>query len=1594
MARNYLQELFEKAKQAAQQKAQEVTSGVKNFVQAIPQNLQKQSERVIPGGIAGGVARVKASKPSDYFVFSPQALRSGQQSANALGSMTQSWGQRQKETPGIGDDAKRTVANFATNWFKGMSSATGNAAAGSQNIATGFQQRKPLQAVKGGAQFLYGSGTSYLNTIPAYHAINLAGSLDKPIDRNDIIRRASVGIQEGMTGAEDLGSNVPRQMQKFFGMQFDPAEAGGKMLGFVKHPVNNQLFKMTEGIKLPLLAEKIAGNPGLQRTAAKVANFLATNGVRGTVEDVVMNLQDLPETATPEEQMKFLAERGLMGAASEIAGRAFFKGTDAVIGNTGKLIKGKLDEVDVRPVVEFLQDINLLRKEAGSETPGVTRRGPRTAAEIIRDAQGRFSTEPAAPARKPVVDWTENPDRPGQWLRTEDGVIPQKPVQPESNMRFIQDKNQPSRWVRDGRQLQTMNAGVGGLAGMEIERDENGKPTGKVKFNTQNALGGMFAVGALQSKAGKQIISEAVDNLGKNADEVVDNPQTADEFISNARAGIKNLPETPKMTWKEGWDKFYTDWVDRFHPIVQAATAAEKKVEGMNAKLRPEANPKYAIRRFLGVGGIAEQKFRDSVEPVLKQLDEQGVDKIDMDAYLKARRDINLGERGIYGSDPVKAQATVQAFEQKYGPEKLQSIATQLYDYQNKLFDEVTEAGFIKPDVAARIKATNADYVPFERVMDDTQLDEFLGIPTKKVVQGTSPIDKRIKGSDRDIYSPIESIIANTYKYTAAVEKNKVAQTIAKLQDVMPELNFTVAKESGADTIPVWVDGVKQHIKVGKDIAEAAKGLNEEQMNNVLKIMQLPAQILRSGATGQNPEFMVPNVIRDQFEAALYSNYGYRPFVDYFRGMAHIINKERTGSDEIVDAWMKSGASQELSSMTGRQSIQEFFNKNTGKKGLFGWLGDALDFMGKYSEQPTRVGLFERAKNATGNTNIAMMESRDATLDFSRMGSKMKVANSIIPFLNVGVQGFDKLVRQAKDKPAQTAIKVAIYGLLPQMASTMYNLVNHPQEYAEIPQFEKDNNFVFVDGRNPDGTVNYYTVPKAQSMTNFVNPMENFLSYMAGTNKQSFGEFATAFLSGALPVIGEGASPQEVGVRTVGQLTPQIVKPATENLLNKSFFRFNAKDQAAKEIVPYYLKDKAPGDQSYDFTPDAYKVIGKVLNVSPLQVQNLAEGYFAGYTKVPVQIINLLAKTSRGEEITPNEVTLMRRFAKQTYPTSQSQQKKKQQAAETPLIPQANASTGFPQQTPVINKVGDKSTTPPQVEDTRNWFQKLFNIQLEAEAAAPAIKIPTDDAGMEVMYKEAKSTLRGYDEQKTKYQYGRYDSSTNIEEKLAGLDEDKAFAEGVIAEIEKQHPDKVADFEMKSYKSGAGANVEERAQWAYETIKKLGETGETDKLTTLIDKMWDEKVLTGGKDGVAQKILDEFGLNVFTYGKDAKKSKDPNAKGTGKSKAQKKLETERKKLMDQFFTAAAKEPKVGGTFKAPKSEVNWGNMKFEAPVSAEDAKLTTTVPKLETPSVEQIYKPKQGQVALAQARELVASLRTGGAKDNHLTLRYAGGRSR
>src|SRR5690606_33239737 len=102
------------------------------------------------------------------------------------------------------------------------------------------------------------------------------------------------------------------------------------------------------------------------------------------------------------------------------------------------------------------------------------------------------------------------------------------------------------------------------------------------------------------------------------------------DIIAEAKQEIGRLEDNrEKKGIRQTADELYTQWVDRYHPVNKLASQAEKA----NKNLRPELNPQYTIRRFLGMGGIAEQRFENVLKPILKEMDDLKIDKTDMDVY-------------------------------------------------------------------------------------------------------------------------------------------------------------------------------------------------------------------------------------------------------------------------------------------------------------------------------------------------------------------------------------------------------------------------------------------------------------------------------------------------------------------------------------------------------------------------------------------------------------------------------------------------------------------------------------------------------------------------------------------------------------------------------------------------------------------------------------------------------------------------------------------------------------------------------------------------------------------------------------------------
>lgn len=703
-------------------------------------------------------------------------------------------------------------------------------------------------------------------------------------------------------------------------------------------------------------------------------------------------------------------------------------------------------------------------------------------------------------------------------------------------------------------------------------------------------------------------------------------------FISPAEAAIEPKPAEPPIAGslaeaqknildkiqvgggeaKSGltFDNFYTKVIDDMNPL-KLATEAMTKGEKL-----PTADDPYALARLTrGAYGKADQflthspyefKTYKNVGKPLKDI--LAPFKEDLDGvriYAVAKRAQELEARGIKsGFDLKDADKVVDEAGGKYA-----GVVKDLNDYQDHLTRYLRDAGVLSKDSYDAMIEANKNYVPFYRVFDNEGVTTSTG--AGKGIGVRNPL-KAIKGSERDIVDPIESIIKNTYAYIALADRNEVAQKFITLANKVDELERTIEKvktpikaitvqdkemrqflqENGVDKIPdelltvfrgarqpleadqiaVFTKGKREVYKVDPDVAAVFKAADRESANWLFRIISAPSKFFRAGVT-LSPDFFPRNLIRDQFDALINSRSGFIPLLDTVRGAASMLKQ-----DDAFQNWLKSGGANATMVTLDRNYIQNNIIKLNQETGFadHAWNlvkspFDALRIVSELAENATRLGEFKKAMGSdTSKASIqnAGFQSREVTLDFARIGSKMQATNMLIAFWNAQVQGIDRLGRAFKENPTGTSAKIAASITLPSVL--LWWAQHDDPRYKDIPDWQKDAYWIIM----AKDTI--YRIPKPhEAGIVFASGIERFLDWTVSKDPQMAKHYAADVISSFAP-----------------GYVPTVAQPIFEQWANKSLF-------TGGRIIPAATESLLPEVQYQPYTTEAAKAMGKIIGMVP-----------------------------------------------------------------------------------------------------------------------------------------------------------------------------------------------------------------------------------------------------------------------------------------------------------------------------------------------------------------------------------------------------------
>ena len=688
-----------------------------------------------------------------------------------------------------------------------------------------------------------------------------------------------------------------------------------------------------------------------------------------------------------------------------------------------------------------------------------------------------------------------------------------------------------------------------------------------------------------------------------------------------ATKGVKSLLQ-------RGRKAFRREVTDKFADVEDFTKLAGKE-------LTTEQNPYKRFRLLAGVGGKTEAIVKSEIEPILRGLTKGvskkvGAEKIeDFSRLLAVERTIEKGGQGyktLLSAD--EAREGLELLAKKYGEDGLRTLQKSAQEYRRvhtKVLRRLAQSGIISEDSLKSITAKNQFYVPFEIV-------DFMAENAEKGKFGKSSFNvasqdviKSFKGSEREIADPIEASVKQLSRSIPLIERNEAMKSLVDLRKLEPETYGKLITEHKGGRIPkdagsvnVFINGENKTFLVPKEIEEAVKHLNKKQIGVLGKIANPFANVLRSGATVLNPAFILANMPKDTLDAVFGravqggAEKAAKFLSQYPGALADVVFKK---GDYIK--WLKSGGAQSafLSSevfKTPQKTVRELAGlKPKGAKAKFAKVVksplEALQFLGRVSEETTRVARFKEGLKAGESLKTAALASRDITLDFSRSGNTMQVLNRAIPFLNAATQGSAKMLSLFKDNPGKAAVTMSAMVGMP--TAMMYMNNRKFDDYKDLAQFEKDNNFIIMlRDRTPEEKskrepLRALKIPKGNILKPFSNLLENYYQFVDSNDPKALNELALD--------IAEDVSPIGVPVgkdrarRFVGQTIPQALKPGVEIATGKNLF-------TGRDIVPRTLQGVEPTEQFTERTPETAVKLGQATGTSPVQIENLARTVGAG----------------------------------------------------------------------------------------------------------------------------------------------------------------------------------------------------------------------------------------------------------------------------------------------------------------------------------------------------------------------------------------------
>ncbi|MFA5232068.1 MAG: LPD38 domain-containing protein [Candidatus Paceibacterota bacterium] len=687
---------------------------------------------------------------------------------------------------------------------------------------------------------------------------------------------------------------------------------------------------------------------------------------------------------------------------------------------------------------------------------------------------------------------------------------------------------------------------------------------------------------------------------------------------------------------KQAPKKFTEAFSDRFAPI--------KRFEEELTKMAGEAidinsSPYVAARMYAGRMGTVEAGLKDLqkiVQPLAKS-------RADFTRYVLAKRAVERAERGFANPAGVTGETAAKAIEElktKVGEAVFRSFETAEQAVQNwaqkNILEPAVKSGIISKESFDSIVATNKHWIPFQvldYLPDATKADklrtgsEIFSVAKQGVVKG-------LQGTEKIIRDPFEAIIDKLSQSVSLIKRNEVAKKLVDLRNQFGQAKELIrplkdaAAPKGWEAISLFVDGKVTKWAVPEELSWAMHQMNEAEAGLIGKFMRFTSGAFRKGATTLYIPFSLSNSVRDAQMAIMTSKYGFSA-TDWLRGFGNGLKAAFGWDSKLYEDFMKNaggfgGYIQNARSISGAKKA--LFEPTWWKRAKA--VINPFNLMSNFAEAielAPRLGVYSKSIKKGASVLEAAYEARNATIDFAKSGQEMRIINMWVPFVNARWQALLNTARIFKERPIRSAAKAGALIVAPGVTTYLWNTMNYPDLYDDIPQWVKDTYFTVIVGEDVDEDGNrvpkVVQIPKGDVGQIFYNPIEYALDFVRKGEPQNFAKLGLEWMSQLAPI--PFTRDGELSVEQVlsGGLPP-VLRTPIELATNESFF-------SGFPIVPENMEKVAPTEQYNEKTPALAVTIGRALGVSPMKLAYGVSGLLGGFGKEAIDPAKILEMTAQ-----------------------------------------------------------------------------------------------------------------------------------------------------------------------------------------------------------------------------------------------------------------------------------------------------------------------------------------------------------------------------